>query len=206
MTPPKASRQRRGDVSFPAFLDTCVLYGAVLSDTLLRLAEHDTFRPHWSAQVLDELSRNLQLHAGLSSEKAARRINQMQEAFPDASVEGYESLVEHLTCDPKDRHVLAAAAHAKCQVLVTFNLKDFPEASLDGLDLTVVHPDDFLLDQFDLFPDRVVAALMEQVQTSARPRLSYAELLGRLHRSGVESFVDEVRRLRLDLLPWEPPG
>ena len=35
-------------MSFPAFLDTCVLYGAVLSDTLLRLAEHDTYRPHWS--------------------------------------------------------------------------------------------------------------------------------------------------------------
>lgn len=190
-------------MSFPAFLDTCVLYGAVLSDTLLRLAEHDTYRPHWSAQVLEELSRNLQLHAGLSADKAGRRINQMQDAFPDAIVTGYENLIPHMTCDPKDRHVLAAATHAKCQVLVTFNLKDFPEASLREFDLTVVHPDEFLLDQFDLFPDRVVASLIEQVETSARPRLSYAELLGRLHRSGVESFVDEVRRHRFDLLPWE---
>ena len=48
--------------------------------------------------------------------------------------------------------MLAAAAHAKCQVLVTFNLKDFPDASFAGLDLAVVHPDDFLLDQFALFP------------------------------------------------------
>lgn len=190
-------------MSFPAFLDTCVLYGAVLSDTMLRLAEHDTYRPHWSAQVLEELSRNLQLHAGLSPEKAQRRIDQMREAFPDATVKGYESLVDHLTCHPNDRHVLAAAAHAKCQVLVTFNLKDFPAACLEGLDVAVVHPDAFLLDQFDLFPDRVVAALMERVRMSSRPRLSYAELLGRLHRSGVESFVDEVRRHRFDLLPWE---
>ena len=150
-------------MSFPAFLDTCVLYGAVLSDTLLRLAEHDTYRPHWSAQVLEELSRNLQLHAGLSADKADRRINQMQDAFPDAIVTGYENLIPHMTCDPKDRHVLAAATHAKCQVLVTFNLKDFPEASLREFDLTVVHPDEFLLDQFDLFPDRVVASLIEQV-------------------------------------------
>ena len=32
-------------MAFPAFLDTNVLYGAVLSDTLLRLAERGTYRP-----------------------------------------------------------------------------------------------------------------------------------------------------------------
>ena len=53
--------------------------------------------------------------------------------------------------------------------------------------------------------DRSTIMKLRQVakETSARPRLSYAELLGRLHRSGVESFVDEVRRHRFDLLPWE---
>ena len=34
---------------FPAFLDTCTLYGAYLCDSLLRLAEAGTYRPLWSA-------------------------------------------------------------------------------------------------------------------------------------------------------------
>jgi len=37
---------------FPAFLDTCSLYGAYLCDSLLRLAEAGTYRPLWSADVL----------------------------------------------------------------------------------------------------------------------------------------------------------
>jgi hypothetical protein len=44
---------------FPAFLDTCALYGAYLCDSLLRLAEAGTYRPLWSASVLDELERAL---------------------------------------------------------------------------------------------------------------------------------------------------
>lgn len=34
--------------TFPAFLDTCTLFGAYLCDTLLRLAEAGTFCPQWS--------------------------------------------------------------------------------------------------------------------------------------------------------------
>jgi len=36
------------------------------------------------------------------------------------------------------------------EVVVTFNLDDFPERSLKPFDLTAIHPDDFLLDQLDL--------------------------------------------------------
>jgi excisionase family DNA binding protein len=41
--------------AFPAFLDTCALYGAYLCDTLLCRAEAETYRPLWPAGVLDEL-------------------------------------------------------------------------------------------------------------------------------------------------------
>jgi hypothetical protein len=96
-------------VAFTAFLDTNALYGEYLCDTLLRLAEAGTYRPQWSAGVLEELERNLVEKAGLAIESARRRICAMQRAFPDAEVRGYEALVESMTCDAKDRHVLAAA-------------------------------------------------------------------------------------------------
>ncbi len=179
-------------VQFLAFLDTCALYGAALSDTLLRLAEQDAYQPRWSSDVLDELSRNLQLHAGLAPERAARRIAHMEESFPAARVTGYGHLIDSMQCNPKDRHVLAAASQAHCQVLVTFNLRDFPGHSVRRLGLTVVHPADFLLDQLELYPDRVAAALQDQAAASARPPLSYGALLDRLRRAGVGAFVDAL--------------
>ena len=139
-------------MAFPAFLDTCVLYGATLTDTLLRIAEQDAFRPQWSSDVLEELHANLDAIPGLAPGAAERRIRAMVEAFPEAMVEGYEPLIAGMTCDPKDRHVLAAAVHSDSQVLMTFNIDDFPEDSVAGFDITVVHPDDFLLDQIDLYP------------------------------------------------------
>ena len=96
---------------FPAFLDTCTLYGAYLCDSLLRLAEAGTYRPLWSADVLDELERALVVR-GLEKKAVTHRIGEMRRAFPDAEVRGYENLVERMTCDPKDRHVLAQPSEA----------------------------------------------------------------------------------------------
>src|SRR5260370_2924445 len=113
---------------FPASLDPCTLFGAYLCDSLLRLAEAGTYRPLWSADVLDELERNL-LERGLAKEAVTHRISEMRQAFPDAEIRGYENLVDRMTCDPKDRHVLAAAVRSDAEVLVTFNIDDFPNSS-----------------------------------------------------------------------------
>jgi predicted nucleic acid-binding protein len=146
---------------FPAFLDTCTLYGAYLCDSLLRLAEAGTYRPLWSADVLDELERVL-VARGLPADAVKYRLGEMRGAFPGAEVRGYENIVETMICDPKDRHVLAAAVRSDAAVLVTFNLDDFPDVSTAAYDITVVHPDDFLLDQLDLYPGYTVAALRDQ--------------------------------------------
>ena len=164
---------------FPAFLDTCTLYGAYLCDSLLRLAEAGTYRPLWSADVLDELERALVVR-GLEKKAVTHRIGEMRRAFPDAEVRGYENLVGRMTCDPKDRHVLAAAVRSDAAVLVTFNTDDFPDTSTAAYDITVVHPDDFLLDQLDLYPGHTVAALRDQARSYSAPAMSIEDLLGRL--------------------------
>jgi hypothetical protein len=46
-------------VPFTVVLDTCVIYPAHLRDTLLRQAERGLYRALWSADILDELHRNL---------------------------------------------------------------------------------------------------------------------------------------------------
>jgi predicted nucleic acid-binding protein len=180
-------------VPFPAFLDTCVLYPAYLCDTLLRLAEATAFRPLWSPDVLAELRRNL-IELGIPPERVDRRISQMTRSFPDALVTGYESLIDGMTNDPKDRHVLAAAVRANAEVLVTFNIGDFPEPALKPYDVSAIHPDEFLLDQLDLYPGVTVAVLRQQAASYRREPTTAAGVLVLLERTGVPRFAAEMRR------------
>jgi len=165
-------------VAFRAFLDACVLVPIGLTDLLLRLAEADTYRLLWSEQVLDEVERNLP-KVGVEPAKAAVRVQQMRATFPDAQVTGYESLIPAMTNDPKDRHVLAAAVRGDAAVIVTANLRDFRVECLRPYDLAAVHPDDFLLDQLDLYPDQTVQCLHEQVAAMRRPRVTIGEFVER---------------------------
>ena len=177
---------------FPALFDTNVLFGFHLNDVILGMAERGLFRPLWSEQILEELSDNLIEH-GLSEAGAGRRINAMRQAFPDATVHGYEDLIANLTNDPKDRHVLAAGIRSNCEVLVTFNLKDFPEDSVTEYDIEVVHPDTFLLDQLDLYPGPTVGVLRQLITDYAAPTLEMEDLLVRLAEAGVPDFASAVR-------------
>lgn len=189
-------------MAFPVFLDTCVLYPQNLCDLLLRVAESGVFRPHWSADVLEELERNLSRAVPDAGDGARRRVSAMARAFPEADVEGYESLVDGMACDPKDRHVLAAAVHAGCQVIVTSNLKDFPAEALTPYSVVAVAPDDFMLDQLDLYPRQTLGALVGMSRSSSRPPLTPIQLLGSLARSGLPRFCAEVRRKSPDIGAW----
>ncbi|MBB5854219.1 PIN domain-containing protein [Amycolatopsis umgeniensis] len=179
---------------FPAFLDACVLIPIRLTDLLLRLAEAGTYRALWSDDVLDEVERNLVAHFGLEPAQVTRRLTGMRSAFPDARVTGYEPLIPAMTNHPKDRRVLAAAARADAAVIVTANLKDFPVAALEPYRIDAVHPDDFLLDQLDLYPAATLRCLREQVDALERPPESLGEFLERFERT-VPGFSKESRRL-----------
>lgn len=179
---------------FPALLDANVLIPLNVADLLLRLAEQETYRPLWSADLMDEVERNLVARIGLSPAQAARRVATMQTVFPDAMVTGYEPLVPAMTNDPKDRHVLAAAVRADAAVIVTTNLKDFPQASLAPYALSVVSPDDFLLDQLELYPGQTLACLQQMASARTRPPVIVPELLGRFAEIAPR-FAEQVRAL-----------
>jgi predicted nucleic acid-binding protein len=54
----------------------------------------------------------------------------MQQAFPKATVQGYEVRIAAMTNDAKDRHILATAVHIRAQIIVTNNIRHFPSAAL----------------------------------------------------------------------------
>jgi predicted nucleic acid-binding protein len=121
-------------------LDTCVLFPDYLRDTLLRLAEAEIYEPLWSADILEELRRNVA--AKMPEVKAKRLVEVMAESFPHSAVTGYATLVPDMRNDPKDRHVLAAAVCGEAHAIVTRNLRDFPAEASEPYDIEVLSPDD----------------------------------------------------------------
>ncbi len=178
-------------------LDACVLVPNAMCDTLLRLAERGFYRPLWSQRILDETRLAIRaVHPEIDQSRLDARVAAMTSAFEDALVTGWEPACAGLDLpDDNDRHVLAAAIVGGAQSLVTFNLKDFPSSSLASTAVEVVHPDEFLLDQLDLYPASAVQVLREQAADLRHPPSDLAGVLNRLERSGVPSFADAVRLL-----------
>lgn len=181
---------------YAVVLDACVLVPTALCDTLLRLAEDGFYRPLWSEQILDEVEDAvLLLRPDLDPARVRWRIDSMTAAFEDASVAGWEQVSAGLDLpDPDDRHVLAAAIIGGAQAIVTANLKDFPGEQLASRGIEARHPDQFLLDQLDLFPNQVLEILIEQAADITRPPADLAGVLNALARCGVPDFVEAVRR------------
>lgn len=173
-------------------LDTCVLFPNYLRDTLLRLAEVELYEPLWSADILEELRRNI---ARKVNEATAKRlVAVMAEAFPDSAVTGYDALVPDMRNDHKDRHVLAAAVRGEAHAVVTLNVRDFPDEAAGPYEVEVLCPDDFLLDLLDLAPAEVLAVLRRQAAGYRREPRDLHGLLDRIASGGAAQFAAEVRR------------
>lgn len=169
-------------MSFTALFDACVLHPAVLRDLLLQVATTGLFRARWSATIHEEwMASVLRARPELTREQLARTRELMDAHSRDCLVTRYEGLMAGLKLpDPKDRHVLAAAIRGRADVIVTYNLSDFPAAALAPYDLAAQHPDDFLGYLCDLHPEAVCVSARVCRARMKRPPLSVEEYLGAL--------------------------
>lgn len=179
---------------FPVVLDACVLVPHPLVDALLRFADEGTYRPLWSEDILAETRRTMVNRLGISAERADYRIRVMREHFIDAEVTGYHDLIPAMNNDEKDRHVLAAAVRERAEVIVTTNLKHFPDDALKPYQIKALHPDDFLLDQLDLYEDSTKAVILGMVDAYTNPAFTPHTLLDALSTQ-VPHFAAEARQL-----------
>jgi hypothetical protein len=133
--------------SFTVLYDACVLYPAPLRDLLMELAISDLYRAKWSNRIHDEWSRNvLKSRPDLSKDKLERTKQMMNQNVLDALVEGFEDIEQTLGLpDSGDNHVLAAAIVSSTDIIVTFNLKDFPSSQLSQYNIESQHPDQFFM-------------------------------------------------------------
>ena len=184
-------------MTFIALYDASVLYPAAIRDLLVRLASKDLFQAKWTEEILEEMvGAILRQRADLTAEQLQRTCDLMNEAVRDCLVSGYEPLVEGLHLpDADDRHVLAAAIRAGAQVIVTSNLKDFPEDVLDPLGIEAQSPDEFVVSVLDLNETRVIEALHEQASSLRNPPQSVEDVLRTLENQGLVRAAAEIRTL-----------
>lgn len=184
---------------YPVVLDACVLYPSFLRDLLIRLGLTGLYQPKWSATIEDEWQRNLLANrADLTPEQIQRTAALMNKAVPDAMITGFEPLIDSVDLpDVDDRHVVAASVRSNSEIIVTFNLKDFPAPALNAFGIEALHPDDFVMDLFDLNRALVLSAVTTQRSNLRRPPMSVDEYLEALLRQGMAQTVKELSKYRL---------
>jgi hypothetical protein len=162
------------------------------------LALSGLFRARWTKEIHGEWKRNLlKNRTDLTIEQLDRTSELMDQAIPDACVYDYENLVSGFSLpDLDDRHVLAAAIRCNAGVIVTFNLKDFPDKYLAPFGIEAQHPDEFVENLFHLDSAAVVAAAQRQRKQLKAPTLDIESFLNLLQRQGLTQSVQALSGYR----------
>ncbi|QFZ55828.1 PIN domain-containing protein [Oceanihabitans sp. IOP_32] len=182
-------------VRFTCVLDTNVIYPIEIRDLLFWFAHYDLFTPKWSNHIFDEWE-DVMIRKGLEDKEIKKRINRANLAFPDALVINYEPLIEGLTLpDEKDRHVLAAAIKTNANIIVTNNLKDFPNDYLASFGLAAKSADDFIADIIDLNHEKAIEAFKKLVLNRRHPDLDEFEVLDNLRKNGLIQSANYLHSL-----------
>lgn len=117
-----------------------------------------------------------------------RTVVAMNTAFPFAIVESYEDLISSIELpDADDRHVLAAGIKCNAKLIITFNLKDFPNAYLDKFGLKAIDPDLFISNLYNNDSALAEQAFFNQLKSLKRPPKTRGELVEILRKCGLNT-------------------
>lgn len=183
-----------------AVVDACVLCGPLKRQLVLGLAEAGLARVHWSAEILSETERTIDkivARRGFedSGARAARTVELIDRAFPEATVAGlarYDDAIGNIP-DDGDRHVIAAALKANVDVIVTENLRDFPRKALSRHALQARSSDAFFAEAIDSNPRLACSAMHRLRQRIAGDRLSPELFISMLEKAKLRFTVERLR-------------
>jgi hypothetical protein len=169
-------------LAFTALFDANALYGATVRSLLVTLAQTDLFRARWTYDIHAEWMNALrQKRPDIDPLKLEAVRDLMIEAVPDSIVTGYEAMIPTLDLpDAKDRHVLAAAIKGRADVIVTWNIKDFPADTLAAYDMHAETPDEFIMHLESLERSTVIKAAAEDRMRYRNPAVAPQDYLDRL--------------------------
>ena len=177
-----------------AVQDACVLYPPSLRDLLMWLATVEAREPRMTEDIHAEWIRNvLADKQEVTSAQLDRTRRLMNQVAPDCLVSGHEKYIPTLSLpDTNDRHVLAAAIAAGAAVIVTFNLSDFPAATLGTYGIEPLHPAVFLSALFDDKPALFLRAVQTHRSSLKNPPKTAADYIQTLRATGLSGLASRV--------------
>jgi hypothetical protein len=181
--------------NFAVLYDACVLYPAPLRDLLMNLAITDMYRAKWTNEIHQEwISSILSNRDDLNREFLERTRDRMNMSIRDCLVENYQHLIPTLSLpDVNDRHILAAAIHSSSSVIVTYNLKDFPKTIINQYGIEAQHPDEFLMNLFDLSSEIVCLAVKRHRASLKSPPKTVDQYLLTLEKQSLSNMVQKLK-------------
>ena len=179
-----------------ALADANVLTSMTLCDLIVETAHHGLFAARWSDDIHEEwIKAVLGMPPPRPRALLERRRRLMDANAPGSLVTGYRPLVPTLSLpDAGDCHVLAAAIKGGCNVLVTFNLRHFPIATLAPYGIEPIHPDLFLLARLADDAPTFLAAIKAVLDRMKNPPMSVDEYIARLRRVGLPLLSAEIEK------------
>jgi hypothetical protein len=90
--------------------------------------------------------------------------------------------------------VVAVAIASETEIIVTFNLRDFPEAVLSSHGITVMSPDNFLCDLLEAEPTLFWEAIEELRASLKKPPMSLEELCQRYRKLGLNQLSERLTK------------
>ena len=176
-------------------MDTNVWFPVSIADLILRCIEDGMFDLAWSDESFAELERVLVEVKRLSPLKAAVFIHQIKNVAPAGRVDPkvYKHLVGGISGLDPDDHVLSAAVQGgRVTVLLTENLRDFPQVDL-GRFAKAQTPDDFFSGLAGEFPLEFVELISRMSAHLKNPPVSELGVLDRLEKNGMPEFSALMR-------------
>jgi hypothetical protein len=119
----------------------------------------------------------------------------MEAALPDARLVGHQRHVDSINLpDRDDRHVVAAGIESGASVIVTWNLKDFPDNELARFGLRSQSPDDFLVGLYDQARDAMLISLANARRNLSKTKISPAKFLEALVAQKLNRLASRIAR------------
>lgn len=143
-----------------ALLDANILFPTILREVLAEVAGAGLFVPLWSPRILAEWHHAAARLGPDQQAVAGAEIALLKDRFPDAEMpdDGIRAIDLDFP-DPADRHVVEAALVGQADLIVTANLRDFPQRLMARLGLRALHPDAFLTTMYADHPQTVETAI-----------------------------------------------
>ncbi len=194
----------------PLVADADTLFGATTRGLLIHLDYRGLIRLHWSALILDEMSRAL-VKTGRKPDRAAATKHEalMRAALPQAEVPIRDVQARFEAVAPamrsaKDIHVAACALVLRANryypntpvvSLVTKNVRDFGVRKLATLGIDVERPDVFLL-KLITANETGVAGAFAALRSTLRSAPTPEQLLKKLAADGQTETASALLALR----------